>query len=133
MLGATNEDLLKLLDIDTATLHNWRIRFPEFRQALTDGREAANARVAKALFHRAIGAQVQETHITVIDGRVVQTPFTRNYPPDTAAAFIWLKNREKRYWRDKSPEGEDLTPEQAAAEVRRAIAQAQATSSIADD
>ncbi len=35
----------------------------------------------------------------MLDGIVV--PYTEHYPPDTAAAFIWLKNRQKQTWRDR--------------------------------
>jgi hypothetical protein len=28
-------------------------------------------------------------------------PTTKHYPPDTAAAIIWLKNRQPERWRDK--------------------------------
>ena len=28
-------------------------------------------------------------------------PYVEHFPPDTAAAFIWLKNRQPHRWRDK--------------------------------
>ena len=33
------------------------------------------------------------------DGRMIT--YTEHFPPDTAAAFIWLKNRQPHRWRDK--------------------------------
>ena len=38
-------------------------------------------------------------HISAYEGEVIITDITKHYPPDTAAAFIWLKNRQG--WRDK--------------------------------
>lgn len=38
-------------------------------------------------------------HISNYQGDVTITPIVKHYPPDTAAAFIWLKNRAG--WRDK--------------------------------
>ena len=35
------------------------------------------------------------------DGGVVQVPYEIEYPPDTQAASLWLRNRRKRDWRDK--------------------------------
>ena len=32
---------------------------------------------------------------------MVEVPYTEHYPPDTAAAFIWLKNRQSGKWRDR--------------------------------
>jgi hypothetical protein len=30
-----------------------------------------------------------------------EVPYTERYPPDTAAAIFWLKNRQPKHWRDK--------------------------------
>ena len=39
------------------------------------------------------------------DGTAIKSehivPYTEHFPPDTAAAFIWLKNRQPDRWRDK--------------------------------
>jgi len=40
-------------------------------------------------------------HISNYQGDVTVTEVTKHYPPDTAAAFIWLKNRRPDLWRDK--------------------------------
>ena len=38
------------------------------------------------------GTEVKSEHIV---------HYTEHFPPDTAAAFIWLKNRQPHRWRDK--------------------------------
>jgi hypothetical protein len=35
------------------------------------------------------------------DGWVIKVPCTVEYPPDTTAASLWLRNRQPRLWRDK--------------------------------
>jgi len=35
------------------------------------------------------------------DGGVVQVPYEIEYPPDTQAASLWLRNRRKQDWREK--------------------------------
>jgi hypothetical protein len=31
----------------------------------------------------------------------VYAPYVANYPPDTAAASLWLRNRQPEKWRDR--------------------------------
>ena len=59
----------------------------------------------------------------------VYAPYTEHYPPDTAAAFIWLKNRRKQDWRDKSEvsvthndEISSLTDAELAERIERELA-----------
>ncbi len=63
------------------------------------GKEIADAEVAKALYRRALGYEHPDVHITNYQGEITETEIIKYYPPDTAAAFIWLKNRSG--WRDK--------------------------------
>jgi hypothetical protein len=35
------------------------------------------------------------------DGSVIKVPYTVEYQADTAAASLWLRNRQPRPWRDK--------------------------------
>ncbi len=51
------------------------------------------------MFARATGYEHDEVDIRVIDRKVVQTKIRKFYPPDTAAAIFWLKNRRKEEWR----------------------------------
>jgi hypothetical protein len=60
--------------------------------------------VAESLYRRAIGYEHSAVKIFMPAGATepVYAPYTEHYPPDTAASFIWLKNRRKQDWRDKS-------------------------------
>lgn len=99
LLGATDEQLAGFLDVDVATVNRWKIAHPEFRESIKDGKERADAEIAEALFHRAKGYSHPEDKIFNQNGIPLIVPTVKHYPPDTAAAFIWLKNRAS--WKDK--------------------------------
>lgn len=101
LLGATDEDLAKFFDVSTSTISNWKVAHPEFKQALIEGRDYADANVASRLYNRAMGYTHPDTHISSYQGIVTETPITKHYPPDTVAAIFWLKNRQRHKWRDK--------------------------------
>lgn len=101
-LGATDKEIASFFEIVESTLNNWKIAHPEFMESIQKGKLLADANVADALYQRAIGYKHVDTDIRVIEGKVIETEITKQYPPDTAAAFIWLKNRQKGKWKDKS-------------------------------
>lgn len=109
-LGAINEDLAKFFGVAPSTVDKWLKEKPEFSGAIKAGREIADAEVAEKLFHRAIGYSHPEVHVSNYLGKITKTPLVKHYPPDTAAAFIWLKNRRPDLWRDKVEPGEENTP-----------------------
>lgn len=65
------------------------------------GKEEADATIADSLYHRAKGYSHPEVHVSNYQGAVTLTPLTKHYPPDTAAASLWLRNRQPKRWRDK--------------------------------
>jgi hypothetical protein len=110
MLGLKDEEIAISLKITRQTLDNWKRKYPEFFASIKAGREEADGMVARALFHRAIGYSHREDKIFQYEGKPVIVPTIKHYPPDTAAAFIWLKNRRPDKWMDKpiaEPTGED--------------------------
>lgn len=76
LLGAKDSELAAFFEVSEATLYNWRNEHPEFLEALSDGKENADAAVAKSLYQQALSG-------------------------NTTAQIFWLKNRRKRDWRDK--------------------------------
>lgn len=117
LLGVTDEEIADFLNICEATLNNWKKEYPEFLESIKNGKEYADANVAKSLYNRACGFDYDEVTFEKLDNKVnlmmstaegIKTEdcykkkvVTKKVAPDTGAAFIWLKNRRSGEWRDK--------------------------------
>lgn len=99
LLGLTDAQMGEIFSVSEQTINAWKHAHPSFLESLKKGKEVADAEVAKALYHRALGYEHPDVHITNYQGEITETEIIKHYPPDTAAAFIWLKNRSG--WRDK--------------------------------
>ena len=101
MLGAMDDDLADLFEVDPATIADWIANFPDFAAALKQGREIADATAAERLFQRAIGFSHEVEKVVQSGGKPVTVKYTERYPPDTTALVFWLKNRQGGRWRDR--------------------------------
>lgn len=110
-LGATNEQIADFLGVCTASVKNWLVKEPEFLASVKRGREFADANVANALYQRAIGYSHTEEKVFQYEGTPIKVETIKHYPPDTAAAFIWLRNRQPKLWKQQ-PEVVKLDEEQ---------------------
>ena len=99
LVGSNLMATCAILNITPESYKVWCYQYPSFGASVMKGREIADAQVGKSLFQRATGYSHQATHISIIDGQVVQTKYTKHYPPDTAAAIYWLNNRMRAKWR----------------------------------
>ncbi len=99
LLGATCERLAELFNISTVTIAEWQKKYPVFKEAILDGREAADANVAEAMYTRACGYSQIEQKVNVVEGSVVVTDILKHYPPDVNAGKFWLANRQADNWR----------------------------------
>lgn len=108
--GHTDEEIAERLDppIGVATLNRWKTTYPEFREALKQGKSLVDAQVEDSLYRRAVGFSTTETRLEAKSdelgrplrgGKVIK--ITREVPPDSTAAIFWLKNRKPGKWRDK--------------------------------
>jgi len=126
LLGATSDQLSDLFEVSPSTIDGWMVKYPKFLCAIREGRENADAHVANSLYHRALGYSHPEEKIFCNNGELVRTETTKHYPPDTAAAFIWLKNRHPDLWRDRKeitgPDGGAIQVEVGATELARRLA-----------
>jgi len=77
LLGKTDEEVAEHLKINAVTVHRWKKKYPEFCNALKEGKEPADGAVVKTLYQKALGG-------------------------DTTAMIFWLKNRQRRNWRDRT-------------------------------
>ena len=109
LLGATDKQLAEYFGVCLATLGTWKNKYPEFLASLKRGKEVADAKVAEALYKKAIGYEHRETKVLSHEGRVTSlVDITKVYPPDTTACIFWLKNRRRGEWRDKVEVGGNL-------------------------
>lgn len=104
-LGATDKDLAEFFEVSESTLNLWKINHESFSESLKLGKDSADNRVERSLYHRACGYSHPEDDIRVVSGEIVVTPTTKHYPPDTTACIFWLKNRKPDDWR-ANPDGD---------------------------
>jgi hypothetical protein len=114
-LGATDAELADFFEVDISNLYRWYSTRPDFREAIKTPKELADDRAERSLYMNATGFWVDTEKLFVLkdefydeDGNLTRTsqrihhePTREYYRPETAAAFIWLKNRQPNKWRDK--------------------------------
>jgi hypothetical protein len=87
----------------------WKKNHPEFLHTIKSGKAGADADVALALYKRACGYSHPDTHFFMWDGEVIETVYEKYYPPETAAAQMWLTNRQPHLWRNKVEVKQEVT------------------------
>jgi transcriptional regulator with XRE-family HTH domain len=106
-MGKTQADMAEAFGVARSTIEEWINAHPAFSVAIKLGKEDASDRVERALLERAVGySHPSEKIVVVSDGQgngshVERVDTTEHYPPDTAAAMAWLKNRRAKEWKDK--------------------------------
>lgn len=104
LLGATEPEIASFFEVCLATVSNWKNDYPEFLDAMRDGKIKADAHIASKLYSRAGGAEWEEEQVIKIkvgqfEERVEVIKVKRSAPPDTTAAIHWLNNRRSGNWR----------------------------------
>ena len=119
--GATDAEVADLLQIDRATLYRWKLKFPEFCDSLKVGKEPADDRVERSLFHNATGYDYYEEQVVKFKTSVGTEDFEivkvlRHRAADTTAQIFWSENRRPDTWRERGAnDGQaEFTPEQLA-------------------
>lgn len=98
--GATDQEVADALSVHVSTLYRWQHEFPEFRAIATVAKSAADERVERSLYHRAVGYSFDAVKIFNDDGSPLLVPYREHVPPDSGAALNWLKNRKPEAWRE---------------------------------
>lgn len=115
LLGCTSMQMSQVLGVDPNTITYWKNKYPEFHEAIEQGKERADALVAHSLYRSAIGYShpmqvVLTNRIRKYgeDGRVREewteplvVDIEKNYPPNTKAAIKWLQARKPEIWGNK--------------------------------
>lgn len=136
-LGATDQELADFFEVDVRTIYRWKHTHDAFCQALIDGKTAADDRVERSLYQRAVGYEQEEVKIFMPSGadEPVYAPFRAKIPADVGAAKLWLTNRRGEAWREVSRQEhtgkdggpiqtEDLTPNEIARRIAFTLASA---------
>lgn len=124
-LGATDQELADAFEVSVRTIYNWKHAHEEFFAALIVAKDAADDRVERSLYQRAIGYEQEEVKIFMPSGAAepVYAPFRAKIASDVGAAKLWLTNRRGETWRDKAEltgaNGEALIPPQTNTELAR--------------
>ena len=102
LLGATDKDIADFFGVAESTLNKWKLEHSEFSESIKKGKKNADANISAALYHRAIGFTKKDCEkVFQYQGSIVRAKTNEYFPPDTAAAIFWLKNRQPQLWRDK--------------------------------
>lgn len=101
LLGATDIQMAEFFGVSNQTFNAWKKKQPQLLDAITRGKGVADANVAQGLYKRATGYDIKEEVIKTLNGKIERVETSKHIPPDTAAAFIWLKNRRRADWMDK--------------------------------
>lgn len=99
-LGATDEQMALFFEVHLSTFYEWKVKHPEFREALIVSKGVYDSQIERSLAERARGYSHPEDKIFCNQGETVVVPTTKHYPPDTTACIFWLKNRNPAEWRD---------------------------------
>lgn len=121
LLGLTDAEMAKIFGVTEQTLNNWKPEHPDFFESMTKGKEIADSDVAASLYERACGYTHDAVHFSMWAGKVTETTYDKHYPPETAAAKMWLTNRQPHLWRNKVEVKQEITDPFPPVEVLDAI------------
>lgn len=107
--GLTDKEIADVLGVAQSTFYLWRHEFPEFAAALKVGKEAADDRVERALYQRAVGYSFESEKVMQFEGEVVRADTVEHIPPDVKAAEYWLNNRRGYSWKSKVEHQHDVS------------------------
>ena len=136
-LGATTPELGDFFGVHKRTIECWAAKHEAFCRAVKVGKAAADDRVERALFQRAVGYSFEAVKVSGSStGKTKTVPYTEHVPPCTTACIFWLKNRRPDAWREVSKhEIETLSDRELAnvLSIARRMAEADAANGGGDD
>lgn len=104
--GIYMQEIANRIGISSATLSQWRNKYPLFDEALRTGKEIVDYKVENALLKAALGFTTKEIKVTIgrrqINGQwvdVTKETTTKEVAPNVTAALAWLNNRKPEKWK----------------------------------
>lgn len=91
-LGATNEQIAKVLNCSTSTLWHWRRAHEEFSSAIDEGKASYDQKnVEAAIVDCAVGYEIDE--YVYHQGKEDFVRLPKYHPPDPKSQLLWMHNR----------------------------------------
>lgn len=135
--GLNDEQITGKLGISLSTFYDWQNKFPQFSEAIKEGKAPVDTEVENALLKSALGyyvtmkkpiklktkrqlagkGTIEEERIEYVDEQVY-------IPPQVVAQLFWLKNRKPAKWREK-PVPDVVQVDSPVDEITRALFRAQ--------
>lgn len=88
----------EVIGVDVRTIDYWKVKYPDFFQALKVKKGSANRVIENKLYERAHGFWIMEEKVFVAFGVVTRVKVPKYFPPDPTSMIYWLKNRERARW-----------------------------------
>lgn len=98
--GLTDKQVADILEMSERQLTTWK-QDEYFSSILKQAKEVADDMVCQSLFKNAIGYSRIRKKPFHYQGKIYYGEEEEFYKGETAAQFIWLKNRRPDEWRDK--------------------------------
>jgi len=107
--GMIDKEICKKLGISQESFYLYLRTYPEFAEALKEGKKPVDVEVENALLKRAKGFSYEEVHaeFRAKDAKdkkakpIVVKKITKMVVPDTTACIFFLKNRRPGLWKDR--------------------------------
>jgi hypothetical protein len=130
--GATDIEVADILGISVRTFYRWCLLHDDFTAAVRVGKDAADDRVERSLYQRAVGYDyVAEKIVTPRGGAPIVMPYMVHVPADVRAALHWLAIRRPKPWA-RTPEQPDIDIARLVAEGRQRVARESAKQAVVD-
>lgn len=101
--GLIEAQIAAKLGISEHTMNQYKHRYPQFAQALIDGKRPVDDEVENALLKSALGYDLDYVE-TELDGNgnvIKEKRGATHVKPNPTSLIFWLKNRRPDKWRDK--------------------------------
>jgi hypothetical protein len=112
--GLTNDQIAKNIGVHISTFCEWQNKYPEFSNAIKDGKAPVDTEVENALLKSALGYYVTVRKPiklktkrqlagkgTIEEERIEYADEQVYVQPQVVAQLFWLKNRKPAQWREK--------------------------------